>query len=83
MPINTPPVQSQLPVTPQGAAWPKAWANWFNQAWAILAAVEQSGTTTNRPTTNLWTGRFYWDTTLGLPIFWNGSGWVDAAGNSV
>ena len=83
MPINTPPIQQALTVTTTGAAWPKAWANWMSQAWAILAAVEQSGVTADRPTTNLWVGRTYWDTTLALPIFWNGTAWQDAAGNLV
>jgi hypothetical protein len=55
----------------------------MSQAWAILAAVEQSGVTANRPTTNLWVGRTYWDTTLALPIYWNGTAWQDAAGNLV
>lgn len=92
MPINTPPIQQALTVTPAGAAgggsavWTKAWANWMSQAWAILAAVEQSGVTANRPTTNLWVGRTYFDTTLGLPLWYDGNvvtGWIDAAGNQV
>ena len=47
-----------------------------------------SGNTGSRPTsrmTNDWQsiGFRYFDTTLGKPIFWNGSGWVDATGASV
>tara|TARA_R110000850_G_scaffold91270_6_gene193844 strand:+ start:6961 stop:9432 length:2472 start_codon:yes stop_codon:yes gene_type:complete len=43
-----------------------------------------SGTTGSRPyLASLKTGSFWFDTTLGIPIFSNGSGWVDAAGNSV
>ena len=86
MSINTPPIQQALTVTPTGAAWPKAWANWMSQAWAILAAVEQSGVTADRPTTNLWIGRTFFDTTIGLPIWYDGNvvtGWIDAAGNQV
>jgi len=88
MPINTPPLQQPLPVTPTGggngnASWPKAWGNWMVQAWAILAAAEQSGVTADRPTSNLWVGRRYWDTTLALPVYWNGTAWQDAAGNAV
>jgi hypothetical protein len=41
-----------------------------------------SGTTANRP---IWQtpGMSYFDTTLGKPIWWSGSAWVDAAGNIV
>jgi hypothetical protein len=42
----------------------------------------QSGVTVDRPS-GLGpgdVGRTYFDTTIGLPIWWNGSGWIDAAG---
>lgn len=47
-----------------------------------------SGTTTNRPTSRLddsWQtiGLMYFDTTLGKPIWWNGTNWVDANGTTV
>jgi hypothetical protein len=55
----------------------------FTQATVVPA----SGTTANRPlnTTKvpLLTGKFYFDTTLGKPIWWNGSVWKDASGNTV
>ena len=44
------------------------------------------GTTTNRPsndflsTFNQYIGFKYFDTTLGKPVFWNGTSWVDANG---
>lgn len=38
-----------------------------------------SGTTANRPSY----GGIYYDTTIGKPIFWNGSAWKDATGASV
>lgn len=34
------------------------------------------GTTAQRPTTMLYLGRRYYDTTLGIPIFWNGTEWI-------
>lgn len=77
------PVQSQLPVDKGMAAWTQPLANWFSRAWQILAAVEQSGVTADRPTVNLWTGRTYFDTTIGLPIWYDGTNWIDAAGNTV
>lgn len=41
-----------------------------------------SGTTANRPAWQT-AGMVYFDTTLGKPIWWSGSAWVDAAGTSV
>lgn len=81
--INEPPIASRLPVADDFATWPKPWANWMTQAWQILVAASQSGTTAQRPTAILWVGRTYFDTTLTLPIWYDGTGWIDAAGNSV
>lgn len=44
--------------------------------------VVGSGTTAQRPTTVV-TGFTYFDTTLGIPIFWNGTGWRNASGGVV
>ena len=41
---------------------------------AKLAAVA-SGTTAQRPTENLVVGQQYFDTTLGVPVYWNGTEW--------
>lgn len=41
------------------------------------------GTTAARPTALIYTGYPYFDTTLGKPIWYNGTGWVDATGASV
>lgn len=45
--------------------------------------VEGFGTGANRPATNIKTGANYFNTTTGIPNFWNGTGWVDATGASV
>ena len=37
----------------------------------------------SRPTENLVIGFFVFDTDLNKPIWWNGTGWVDANGNKV
>lgn len=42
-----------------------------------------SGATTNRPTESLFAGMSYFDNTVGGPIWWNGSNWVDANGTIV
>ena len=76
--INTPPT-----TVPAGEQWAPAWHNWFSQAFRILQASSQSGTTAQRPTVGLYAGRTYFDTTLGKPIWYEGPGWVDATGTGV
>jgi hypothetical protein len=43
----------------------------------------QSNNTANRPTTNLYAGFQYYDTTLGKPIWYNGTAWTDSTGTVV
>lgn len=38
-----------------------------------------SGITAARPTVHS-VGDVYFDTTLGLPVWWNGANWINAAG---
>ena len=45
--------------------------------------VPQNGTTANRPITFLQVGQFYFDTTLGYPIWYDGNDWVDSSGTVV
>ena len=45
--------------------------------------VPPSGTTTNRPAVKLQVGQYYFDTTLGIPIYWNGSNWINSTGTVV
>jgi hypothetical protein len=45
-----------------------------------IVQVPESGTTGQRPVIGLAVGQAYFDTTLGLPIWWDGGKWVDAVG---
>jgi hypothetical protein len=45
--------------------------------------VPSSGPTANRPATFLVIGQQYFDTTLGYPIWYDGTDWVDATGTVV
>ena len=58
---------------------------YFNQIdnFAQSMAVPDSGTTANRPITGLQVGQFYFDTTLGIPIWYNGTVWKNASGTTV
>jgi hypothetical protein len=46
---------------------------------AILRIGTPYGATATRPTTTL-IGTVFFDSTLGIPIWWNGTGWVNASG---
>jgi len=42
--------------------------------------VTLNGTTANRPVSSV-TGQRYFDTSIGRPVYWSGSTWVDGAGS--
>lgn len=48
----------------------------------LVTDLTSSGTTANRPTARLYVGRFYFDETLGLPIYYDGAAWVKADGTA-
>lgn len=43
--------------------------------------VTLNGATAGRPTGSV-LGQFYFDTTIGKPVWWSGSTWVDATGSA-
>jgi hypothetical protein len=49
---------------------------------ALPTKTFPTGVTANRPA-NVETGYQYFDTTLGKPIYYNGTSWVDATGTTV
>ena len=49
----------------------------------VYNAFTAAGTTAQRPAAGLYTGQYYFDTDLGIPIWYNGSDWVDATGTVV
>jgi len=58
---------------------------YFSQLDSFLTVLSTapSGTTANRPAIDLQVGQYYFDTTLGQPIWYNGTDWVDATGTTV
>lgn len=52
----------------------------INELKSKLAAVA-SGTTEQRPTENLVVGQQFFDTTLGVPVYWNGTEWHNPFAN--
>lgn len=58
---------------------------YFNQLnnYSQATAIPPAGLKGNRPLNGLQTGQFYFDTTLGYPIWYNGKNWVNASGTTV
>lgn len=84
--ISPPP--NQIAVTNAMGLNNPAWKAYFTDVFIGIDALQQSGTTANRPTKGLYPGRMYFDTSLGAngkPIWVNknSSGWVDATGAAV
>lgn len=42
----------------------------------VTVPIIHSGATENRPTKHLVVGQMYFDTTVGAPVFWNGTEWI-------
>lgn len=61
----------------------------FHQVWdavrRIVIAVNEpmSGDTASRPSLALIVGDTFFDTDLGIPIWWDGTQWVNASGTPV
>jgi hypothetical protein len=70
---------------PQQDQFQNALRLYFNRLddYNIATSVPASGVTASRPTTGLQIGQFYYDTTLVIPIWWNGTVWKNASGTTV
>lgn len=82
--INSPP-QSPVDELNQGmlTAISGGWRNFFNSVFNVLLGLTGSGLTAQRPTSLLWIGRPFFDTTLGIPIWVQSLSptvWCDATG---
>jgi len=58
---------------------------YFNQidGFTQAIAIPDTGSTTQRPTQNLLVGQIFFDSTLGIPIWWAGTKWINASGTAV
>lgn len=75
-----PPVQAELDVVGKRARFPLSWLEFFRVLWIVTFDVQNSGATADRPTENIYVGKLYFDTDLGIPVWWNGTDWIDATG---
>jgi hypothetical protein len=90
-----PPKAPNLPIAPVDYAQQyqdqlnNAFRLYFGQIDNITQAltIPDAGTTANRPIDTgdikLQIGQYYFDTTIGRPIWWNGTNWINAAGTIV
>lgn len=82
-----------IPYLPQAGSFidngqlSKQAVQWLDFIWKAANSATESGTTAQRPTTGLWIGRQFYDTTLNKPVFVNAVTpaivWKDAAGTTV
>lgn len=62
------------------------WQYWFSRINSIVQTGQQSGPTADRPTSQVWVGRQFFDTTLNKPVYVSAVKpivWRDAAGTVV
>jgi len=70
--------------TMQGNSLPASWMEWIGKIRLYAGSLSESGT--SRPSSNLWVGRMFFDTSLGHPIWCKTVSpvvWVDATGATV
>lgn len=67
----------------QGNLLSRAWSFWFTRVDKSTSYFRGVFTSADRPARQLEAGVWYFDTTLGIPVFYDGAGWIDAMGNSV
>jgi len=74
MSISNPPFQSTLVDADGRTQTP--WVQWFSQLQPLLNSVNSSGPTSARPTSGLYIGYAYFDTTINQMIYWSGVTWI-------
>ena len=66
----------------QAATLVKVGADTWNMIAGGGEASTLNGDTASRPVAGLYTGLMYFDTDLGYPVWYDGTGWVDATGTT-
>lgn len=81
MPFPQPPFGSAIQAIVSGGATKvvAVWQNWLQLVQSYMSALTGSGPTSARPTKDLWVGQPFFDTTINVPVYWNGSTWVTSA----
>lgn len=62
----------------------RSWVEWIRQDLFNMVSLDNgSGATAERPVNGIKEGSRYFDTDLGIPIFYDGTNWIDASGSTV
>ncbi len=86
MPISPPPNQEPISapsINSLSTRISDKWQEFFSATYTGILDLQSSGTTDNRPTKRLYVGRPFFDTSLGIPIWYNGVNWIDSSGGVV
>lgn len=86
MPSNSFEQPGDFPVVGDDGHSTRVWAQWFTRVHQAVSAIYQSGPTANRPTSLLWVGRSFYDTSLNKPVYVSSvkpTVWRDASGAAV
>ena len=75
--ITPPPLEEEFD---KDGAVSQPWQSWTKSVYTIANSVSQSGITANRPAQKF-VGQQFFDTTLGQPIFSNGTAWITISGS--
>jgi hypothetical protein len=76
--IQTP--SQQEPLVEEGRTAKLTMRTWMSRISAIITGLVGSGASTGRPTSDLWIGRPFFNTTTGQTEWWNGITWVTYTG---
>lgn len=79
--ISAPPSQSKI--SEEGGMPNSSWVEYFSDVFKSVRALQNSGTTAERPTKGLYIGRPFFDTTINRPIWYTGTNWIRADGSVV
>jgi len=77
--MNFPNAPFQSIITEASGKLASVWSQWFSRLEYVVKTLTMAGSTSERPTSQLWTGQRYWDSTLNQLVVWNGSQWVSSA----
>lgn len=61
--------QPREPMFDQHGRFTAPWASWISSAHRVINAQGSAGPTTNRPTSGLYVGQRFYDSTLGYPVW--------------
>lgn len=59
------------------------WHGWFSEGFISWNRDKGVGLTADRPVDGISAGDYYFDSDLGIPIWYDSTNWIDATGSTV